>query len=350
MKEIFKELLFNHHILVSDSNDMVSAEDSFCTLIALANRFGIRITEGATYAAPDMVETAATYLGEYVPEPFYRGFPESVRRLTSEQRLFDQLYHYTQTYGNGWFDEVGHSVNEEIFGRLAFAENTEAKDFVILPEKEAMEKVKGYLIDLMKSSRPLNPSQNDYVWNGYMTFGKDILPDVIPCKRTVIELLYKSREMDLVKHLKLSDVIKLVEYIQYTFYGKDKLNKLNFCNQHRKLVRDVLDKMFSNMRPGQIDIRTVYEKRKTWCGLLHHIHYSPKTAWAKEFVKGIMSNDNPNCSVYSEFEAAMKVDRGRAAKVLAESKGQGALMRNLNYILSRCRNEHEMEEVFACLK
>ena len=67
------------------------------------------------YAHEDLISLAADMLGEYVPEPFYRGFPKSVLQMAPDAVLFDQLLHYTQTYGWGNFSEAGHSLFEDTF-------------------------------------------------------------------------------------------------------------------------------------------------------------------------------------------------------------------------------------------
>ena len=57
-----------------------------------------------------------------------------------------------------------------------------------------------------------------------------------------------------------------------------------------------------------------------------------------------------NHSVYSEFERAMMVrDIQSAVTCLREGKGSGALLRRLNYILSRCKNEKDVEFVLSSL-
>ena len=69
-----KEYLFAKHILVNESGR--DRENCFPTLFALAGQLGIRITEGAELALPEMIRFSAEQLGLFVPEPFYRGFPE----------------------------------------------------------------------------------------------------------------------------------------------------------------------------------------------------------------------------------------------------------------------------------
>ena len=72
-----------------------------------------------------MVKELSKRFGENVPKPFYRGFPQSVRNLSTEELLFDQLAHYFNTYGLGNFEEPGHSMLEKDFERAAFQEETE---------------------------------------------------------------------------------------------------------------------------------------------------------------------------------------------------------------------------------
>ena len=123
----FHNFLFTKNILVNTE----MSENAFAARFALANKFNISITSGQQYAHEDMIRLAAEMLGEDVPLPFYRNFPDSVRELTAEQLLFDQLYHYSVTYGQGDFSEAAHSLFEEEFARIAFREEAEIKKFII---------------------------------------------------------------------------------------------------------------------------------------------------------------------------------------------------------------------------
>ena len=123
---IFQEALFAKRVFVRTAK---KPKNAFETVFALANLFAIRITEGAEYAAENMIRIASRCLGENVPAAFYRGFPDSVRALSPDELLFDQLAHYTVTYGFGHFDRSGHSILEEEIPRLALRENAEPRDF-----------------------------------------------------------------------------------------------------------------------------------------------------------------------------------------------------------------------------
>lgn len=359
MKDIFKEFLFQKHVLVNDSPIFYASvreqrTASFATVVALAKKFSIRITAGADLVSESMIDDAAKYLGEYVPEPFYKGFPESVRELTSEQLLYDQLLHYTQTYGMGWFETAGHSVIEEVYGRIGFNEHTEPRDFVVYDEHKATEYLKDCVSKLLEGNRPLNVDQIEVVKAAFQEFGKGILPPWIPCKDTVIKLLYDSRDIDLCKFLKLSDTIKLLQYIQFAKYGSENLKKLNLKNQDRKFLTKVIDWFEeADMKEDAYycDYLEAFAKRKIWCGLFHHIHYRNKLnhGLTERFISDVRSNKN--LSHYHYFEKYMREGNYlAAASYLKNWKGESALVRNLNYILSRCKNEKQAEEVLKCLE
>ena len=161
MKDIFKRFLFNKHILVHYVN--YGKENSFETAFALANFFNIRITRGQELAERYMIHFASEMLGVDVPEPFYRGFPSSVRQLSRDQLIYDQMLHYFRTYGSGNFTEAGYSVFEEKFERAAFKENCEIKEFEIVDEAEAVKLLKEAADDMLMGSRPLNEMQLEFL-------------------------------------------------------------------------------------------------------------------------------------------------------------------------------------------
>ena len=142
MKEIYQSTLFDKRILVAE-RDAEPEQDAFAVVYALAELFSIRIVSGEELAQRRMLRFAAEQLGKEVPEPFYRGFPESVKSLTADQRLFDQIVHYTVTYGFGLFGRAGHSLLENVLERKAFQEKTEPQDFTIVSEDEAEALLRG---------------------------------------------------------------------------------------------------------------------------------------------------------------------------------------------------------------
>ena len=331
MKEIYKDYLFEKHILVSEG--MTEEKHVFETLFAMAHFFGVKITKGRELVRCEMVKELSKRFGENVPEPFYRGFPQSVRDLSTEELLFDQLIHYFNTYGLGNFDEPGHSVFEKDFERAAFQEDTEVQEFVIQTEEEAEDAVRTIVNDLLSGSRPLNERQYTLV----LTFIRDhmeSIPDIVS-KNTCVRLLIDTKNLSLADSLNLSDVMKIVDELNYRYYHNENPKKLNFKNQDRKFLTALLDRMF---RSGKCDIRTCYEKKQLWNGFLHHIHYQPQNEEAEIFVHAMRTKGNE--SVYSEFEKLMQENRcQQAAELLREKKGTSALLRNMDYIISRMNKE-----------
>lgn len=359
MKDVFKEYLFQKHILVNDSpifyaSSKAQNQATFATVVALAKMFSIRIQEGTEKVSESMIDDAAKYLGEYVPEPFYRGFPNSVRELTKEQLFYDQLLHYTETYGMGWFHEAGHSVVEEAYERIGFNEHTEPRDFTVLSEHEAEECLQEFVRTLLSGNRPLNIDQFMVVQAAIQDFHHDVLPEWIFCKDTAIRLLYDFKDLYFCRYLKLSDTIKLLQYIQFTQYGSENLKKLNLKNQDRKFLTSVIDwfeEMGAKTDEHYCDYMEAFTKRKIWCGLFHHIHYKNKmdVGLMGRFITDVRSNKN--FSHYHHFEKYMRDGEYQAAaNYLKQFKGNSSLVRNLNYILSRCDNEKKVEEVLTCLE
>lgn len=248
-------------------------------------------------------------------EPFYKGFPQSVRAFSTEELVFDQLLHYFVTYGFGDFDEAGHSVFEKDFERVAFHENTEAQEFIIQTEEEAEETIQTIVYNLLSGSRPL--SERQYALSlAYILEHDEDIPD-IASKNTLVRFLIDTKKLSLSDSLNLSDIMKVVDELNYRNYKNDNPKKLNLKNQDRKFLTAVLDRMFKG---GRCDIRTCYEKKQLWNGFLHHIHYQPKNEAAEMFVRAMRGKGNK--SVYSEFEKLMRENRRQeAANLLRENKG-----------------------------
>ena len=332
MKEIYKDYLFEKHILVSDGE--TEEKYVFETLFAMAHFFGVKITKGRELVHCGMVKELSKRFGENVPKPFYRGFPQSVRNLSTEELLFDQLAHYFNTYGLGNFEEPAQSMFEKDFERAAFQEETEVQEFVIQTKEEAEETVRVIVKDLLSGSRPLSERQYTLV----LTFIRDHLenPDIVS-KNTCVRLLIDTKNLSLADSLNLSDVIKIVDELNYRSYHNDNPKKLNLKNQDRKFLTALLDRMF---RGDRYDICTCYEKKQLWNGFLHHIHYQPKNEEAEIFVHAMRTKGNE--SVYSEFEKLMQENRcQQAAELLRVKKGTSALLRNMDYIISRMEQEEE---------
>lgn len=341
MKTVFTDFLFTRHFLVNTTGQK---NTSFETLFSLANLFNIRIISGQDLAEPEMIHTAERCIGRHVPAPFYIGFPQSVRALSPDALLFDQLMHYYETYVSGNFSEAGRSLLEETFERLAFREKTEIKDFSIITEEEAVCQLAASVNDLLASTRPLSKSQYSLI----LEYIREYHYEIPHCasKDTAVQLLLDTRDPAYAAYLQMSDVIRILDHLSYETYDNENLKKLNLKNQDRKFLTRIINTIF---REGQCNIADCFEKKKIWNGLLHHIHYQPVNESAKMFVDGIRGKEN--LSVYSSFEKHMQRSEIREAVLaLRKGKGSGALLRKLNYILSRCETEDDVSFVLRNLK
>ena len=339
MKEIYKEHLFEKNYIVSERDP--DTEHCFEVLFSLAALFNIQIMSGEKFAQKEMIAFVSEQLGIRVPEPFYRGFPETVKELSPDELLFDQAYHYAKTYGLGLFEEAGHSVFEAFLERTAFQEKTEIRNLYIITEEEAEEKIADAVGDLLLSSRPLNDKQYALV----LAYLKDYDGEIENCasKNTAIRLLADSRNMKMIPFISMSDVIKLVDEINYRSYGNENIRKLNLRNRDRKFITEVIDRLFAERA---CDMETCCEKKAVWCGLLHHIHYQPHDELSKRFTDCMRGRGN--ISVYSRFEKALaEQDIKEAVRLLKEEKSPATLLRNLDYLLSRCSSREEVDAVLS---
>ena len=339
MKEIFRNFLFSKNILVGGE----ISKNTFEVRFALANQFNVSITSGQQYAHEDMIPFVAEMLGIHVPEPFYRNFPRSVRALSSDVLAFDQLLQYAISIGFQNFTEAGHSLFEQEFERIAFHENIEVRKIAILTEEEAVKMLEEIVDDVMLGTRPLNDMQYNFVKAFIEEYGYEI--SACACKDTATRLLMDTRDARYASFLALSDVVRLVDHINYNDYHNTNIKKLNLRNQDRKFITRIIDVIFEK---GYRNVRECFEKKAIWCGLLHHIHYQPTTPDAQRFVELMRGKENR--SVYSAFERAMlEKDIRGAVTCLREGKGSGALLRQLNYIVSRCESEEDVAFVMESL-
>ena len=337
MKSLFKEILFEKGFIVADGKP--DDQHAYEVVYSLAMLFGIRIISGDRLAQKEMLRFVSRQVGVNVPEPFYRGFPKSVRSLSTDQRLFDQFFHYLMTYGLQRFGEAGHSLFETLLARTAFREKTDPKEYTIITEEEASAKIANIVRNLLLSTRPLNDRQYETVLQSIRTNGVNF--QRCASKNTAVRLLADTRNLELTRFLAMSDVIKLTDEINYRVYGNKNLRKLNLRNQDRKFLAAVIDRLFDARR---CDTAACCEKKALWCGLLHHIHYQPKGELAANFVA--LMRGKENISVYSAFEKAVS-ERNipQAAALLRDGKGPAAVLRSLDYLISRCASPEEIEAV-----
>jgi len=341
MHEEYKEFLFSKHILVSESAG--SRDQVPDILLSLANLLNIRITSGAELADPQVLKFASRMMGDNVPEAFYKGFPQSVRKLDFKTLYYDQVISYFVTYGMGDFSEPRHSVfeNEEDIRRSAFREEGSIKDFAILTEREAEEKIDRYVEDMFVSTRPLNDVALKVATLNVTDHG--CIPEKIVSKTNAVRLLIATGNRDFGKFLMMSDVLKIKDEMHFSLTREMTSNKVNLPNRYRKLITEVMDQMFLD---GRVDLSDCYEKKKAWSGLLHHIHYQAKTPDAKVFLAAMRGKANG--SAYSEFEAVLQNEGPISAEEsLLKTKGPGAVLRHLQYLTSRCRTKEELETLIG---
>lgn len=357
MKDIFKKYLFTKNILVADKEP----KDQFETAVSLSKIYAVKVLKGMDLLNPEHMTICEEMIGSKikVPKPFYKGFPESVKSLTPDQILFDQLYSYFHIFWLGDRLTRHHSIFEgdfeEAFDRLTFTEDFEYKHFEVLSEKDAFDKLTELCEDLFASTRPLSEEQMNLVNEFMLTY--NATPTSIASKDTALELIFRQRNMRLVQFIDLADVIKLVEKINYYMYGNYRINKLNLRNQDRKLIKRVLHEILAGDRYAvrtcandrfEKDIAECCEKKKAWKGLLHHIHFKPVNDDEVYFIKCMRYGIN--VSAYSMVEYFMRRQKPvQAAEHLCDAKGSGAVIRSLEYFISRCETTTQKESVLRLI-
>ncbi|MBQ1410052.1 MAG: hypothetical protein IIY94_02070 [Oscillospiraceae bacterium] len=265
MKQIYKEQLFQEKYIVSDIDQ--STENAFEVVFSFAALFNIRITSGEKLAQIDMIRFVSEQLGVDVPESYYRGFPASVKSLSSDEMLFVQLYRYSKTHGLNLFEE-GNSFFESFLDKTAFREQNKIQDYAIISERDARVKIDNVVADLLQSPTPLTDKQYDLVLEYVRDFDCDV--STCGCKDTAIRLLADSRNMNLIHFLSMQDLIPLVEEINYRSYGVDDIKRLNLRNPDKKFISEVLDKLLENSRCG---IEKYCDKMIAWTSLLRQLGY-----------------------------------------------------------------------------
>lgn len=334
MKNELKQYLFAHNYLIGEPN-----QDSLYATYALAKKLGIVVTSGEYLASLNTLNDASCFLGEKIPLPFYKGFPETVKQLSGLEVFIDQILSYFETYGLGMWDEQQHSKFEEEIERAAFRENTTPKKFQVVTEEDAVKLLEGYFNDALASSRPLNNDMMNFVCNCIDEY--HFKPETIASKDTVIALLLKYKDDKYARFLHLNDVLKVIEKMHAGEYTKFQWNQLNMPNQERKFVTKLIHKAF---KPSMEN----FERAKIWKGLLHHIHFKPITKEEEKFVKQI--RDGSGESAYSFFEQNVDTDPVAAAKWLAKKKGGATVLRKLDFILSRCKKFDQVRKVLDSIE
>jgi hypothetical protein len=324
MKELFRDFLFNKNILVAD-RECEDKELSSLLCTALMSKYGYNVVKGNSYMSKNLFTYVASKIDNDPVEPFYRGFPESVEKLCPEEFLFDQLFSYYKSYGLGDFSEEQHSVLEESVKRIALLKSFTVKNIVILDEEAALEKLTDCIKDTCKGSRPLNESQYQIV----LEFIKEyrIFPE-IKSSNTSIRLLIDTKCIYISDNLNLNEFPKFVEELNYRVYSNKDIKKINLKNQDRKFLKNILNRMLSVATTQ--DVIQCIEKRRVWKGILHHLHYN------NDKLQNIIYRDylKSHTGVFEMYLNEGNVIEG--IDYLKETKGASAVMRNADYILSKC--------------
>ena len=210
MKKVLESFLFSNHYLVGSPEALYP--DAFETVFSLGNLFGIRIVKGQEMACKRMIKIAGEELGINVPESFYRFFPQSVRNLSPQQALYDQLAEYVRSYGLGITAPAMHPDYEERFARLMIREDAEIKEFSIITPAEALEILTKAVNGFLSSTRPLRADQYRVVL-AYLT-SNHVYPAHCACKDTAIQLYLDTGDLRFTDFLSLPDIIRCAEILQ----------------------------------------------------------------------------------------------------------------------------------------
>lgn len=283
-------------------------------------------------------------------EPFYRGFPESVKKLCPEECLFDQLWSYYKTYGLDDFSEEQHSVCESPVERIALLKSFTTKNVKILNEKDAEKELESLLQGLCDQTRPMSEYQFAVLVEAIREY--DMFTFKFASANTAIKVLLGTRDLRYAEKysapLELSHFPKIVEELNYKVYRNNDIKKLNLKNQDRKFLINVLTILITNSYNdfnliSDYQIAVCAEKRAIWKGILYHLHY-------KDYRLSFIYNSKV-FSGMSEFEQFMAGENTYgAASILKYRKGTSAVLRNLDYIVSRTKEFSEVERILDLLK
>jgi len=350
MKEVFKKYLFDKNILVNDGTEEKDKELESLLCTALMAKYGYNVISGAELMSKPVFNYAAEQIDCKPTEPFYRGFPESVKNLCPEELLFDQLWSYYKTYGLDDFSEEQHSVCENPVERIALLKSFTTKNVKILNEKDAEKELESLLQGLCDQTRPISEYQFTVLTEAIREY--DMFRFKFASANTAIKVLLETRNLKYAEKysapLELSHFPKIVEELNYKVYRNKNIKKLNLKNQDRKFLINVLKILITNSY-NDYNVVSDYqqaicnERRAIWKGILYHLHYKDERLsfiYSSKVFSGM-----------SEFEWFMEGENTYgAASILKYRKGTSAVLRNLDYIVSRTKEFSEIEKILGLLK
>ncbi len=334
-----KERLFVGRMLVSNGGDL----NKEAVYITLMGKYGIKVSDNESFDLlnEDILRDVEECIGRPLGKPFYRNFPESVKKLSAEELVIDRLIHYSETYGNNDHENRHFSHFEEECEKIPFREKFDSyKTYKVVDEDLAMKCIYD-ITDRLLMARTLNLPDLKFVID--MIEEGSFRPAHIASKMVMSRiLLYFYKEKDLntamslldgMNHLSINDVIRILGYdiCKDSRSGKPDFKHLNLSSKDRKFYSALIEHIAIHCSDD--DILTCLEKRNIWKGFLHHLHFSPKSSKSKLLVKSVF--DDELKSVYSEVERLFNEENYlESAKVLANRKGSTALLRHLNRYLS----------------
>ena len=350
MKEVFKKYLFDKNILVNDGTEEKDKELESLLCTALMAKYGYNVISGAELMSKPVFNYAAEQIDCKPTEPFYRGFPESVKNLCPEELLFDQLWSYYKTYGSDDFSEEQHSVCENPVERIALLKSFTTKNVKILNEKDAEKELESLLQGLCDQTRPISEYQFTVLTEAIREY--DMFRFKFASANTAIKVFLETRNLKYAEKysapLELSHFPKIVEELNYKVYRNKNIKKLNLKNQDRKFLINVLKILITNSY-NDYNVVSDYqqaicnERRAIWKGILYHLHYKDERLsfiYSSKVFSGM-----------SEFEWFMEGENTYgAASILKYRKGTSAVLRNLDYIVSRTKEFSEIEKILGLLK
>lgn len=349
-KTITKEMedrLFQSNIIVSDTG-----KDQEAVYITLLAKFGIKIADEESFNLlnPEILKVFERVFRQPLGEPFYRGFPESVKNLSEEEILIDRLLHYMQTYGEGDFENRHFSIFEKEVEKIPFKESYDLKIYKVVNSERAYKELCN-IADTLLMRRQIMPCDFQFIIemmdNGYN-------PENIRSKQIMCFLIRNIREqkgdkeaINFIYNLRsfeLNDILKLIGWDNSLkdFRSRPNFNKLNMTNKDRKFYTALIEHVAARTKTE--DIIDVVEKRKIWKGLLHHIHFKATTLNATILANTVF--DDSIKSTYSEVEKLFAEKKIVAAvTVLANNKGSTAVMRSINRFLCAANSQEERFEI-----
>ena len=224
------------------------------------------------------------------------------------------------------------------------------KNVKILNEKDAEKELESLLQGLCDQTRPMSEYQFEVLIEAIREY--DMFMFKFASANTAIKVLLETRDLRYAEKysapLELSHFPKIVEELNYKVYHNNDIKKLNLKNQDRKFLINVLKILITNSYNdfnliSDYQMAVCVEKRAIWKGILYHLHYKDDRLsfiYSSKVFSGM-----------SEFEWFMAGENTYgAASILKYRKGASAVLRNLDYIVSRTKEFSEVERVLGLLK